>query len=155
MCDADLALLAWLEFPPIQVDSPGMAEQQSTGEPAYQRRSPAAKGWRCAYPVQEVLWSQESLANVMLDKHEKIWGCPGQSLLLEPSSGWVSSLITDLVDGDPKLDPVAEPLEQHLGIRDKILYNLVLILKAAISLLQLQRVIPVEDGYGGLDALRE
>jgi hypothetical protein len=59
---------------------------------------------------------------------------------------------TYLIDGDPVLHAVAEAVKTKLSVAQKVKYNLLVVIKAAVSVLKLQRVIPVKDGDPRCDA---
>lgn len=69
---------------------------------------------------------------------------------LSAATAWILET-THLVDGNPVLDPIAQTLKQHLCKCDKVTDDL-LRLPSFITLLQLERVVPVIDGNAGSDS---
>lgn len=60
-------------------------------------------------------------------------------------------MVTHLIDGDPVLHTIPKPVEAELSIRQKVEHNLFVVVKAAVSILKLQRMIPMKDGHPGRD----
>jgi hypothetical protein len=70
---------------------------------------------------------------------------------------WEIEIATYLVQGDPILDPITVSFKEQAGVRDEIIDDLALVVRlpSSVSLLQLEREVPVVQRDPGCDALSE
>lgn len=74
-----------------------------------------------------------------------------------PKSARGTEVTTYLVQGDPVLDPITVSFKEEAGVRDEIIDDLALVVRlpTSVSLLQLEREVPVVQRNPRCDALGE